>query len=199
MPRISALPSLTTADSSDQLAIVDTSASVTKKITRSDLLKGPFPNNSVTTAAITDSSVTGAKIAKETWSTWTPTFANLSIGNGTIIARYQRINGMVAFEIGFVFGSTSSITGAITFTLPPGLNARSVSNTNTSGLGSLYIEDAGLAGYSGIIRLESTTSAGLFRQGVSGENVSIVGITASAPFAWATGDWARGYGIYEAA
>ena len=52
MPRISQLPSLTTADNSDEIAIVDTSASTTKKITRGDLLKAPLPANSVTTAAL---------------------------------------------------------------------------------------------------------------------------------------------------
>lgn len=62
MPRISALPSLTTADNSDELPIVDVSASVTKKITRGDLLKAPLPTNSVTTAAITNASVTEPKI-----------------------------------------------------------------------------------------------------------------------------------------
>lgn len=63
MPRISNLTSLATADNSDELAIVDVSAGVTKKITRGDLIKSPLPNNSVTTAAITDGSVTASKIA----------------------------------------------------------------------------------------------------------------------------------------
>lgn len=62
MPRISNLPALTTPDNSDELAIVDTSASVTKKITRGDLLKAPLPTDSVTTAAIADGAVTASKI-----------------------------------------------------------------------------------------------------------------------------------------
>jgi len=64
MPRITQLPSLSTPDGADELAIVDASASVTKKITRTDFLSGaPLPNNTVTTASITDASVTTAKIA----------------------------------------------------------------------------------------------------------------------------------------
>ena len=62
MPRISQLPSLTTADNADEIAIVDTSASTTKKITRGDLLKAPLPNNSVTTAAIANNAVTAGKL-----------------------------------------------------------------------------------------------------------------------------------------
>lgn len=64
MPRISALTALTTVDNADELAIVDVSASVTKKITRAALLSSaPLPNNTVTTAAIADGAVTTAKIA----------------------------------------------------------------------------------------------------------------------------------------
>ena len=62
MPRISQLPSLTAADNSDEIAIVDVSSSTTKKITRGDLLKAPLPANSVTTAAIQDGAVTSDKI-----------------------------------------------------------------------------------------------------------------------------------------
>ena len=63
MPKITELPALTVPSDSYPLAIVDTSGAITKKITRSDLLKGAaLPTNTVTTAAITDGSVTLAKI-----------------------------------------------------------------------------------------------------------------------------------------
>lgn len=65
MPRISQLPSLTVPDSGDELAIVDTSAATTKKISRTDFLKGaPLPTDTVTTAAIQDGAVTAPKIAQ---------------------------------------------------------------------------------------------------------------------------------------
>lgn len=73
MPRISQLPSLTAADNSDEIAIVDVSAAATKKITRGDLLKAPLPANSVTTAAITDGAVTAPKID---FTTFAPTTSN---------------------------------------------------------------------------------------------------------------------------
>ena len=64
MPKISDLISLTTPNNDDVLPIVDIAGVVTKKIKRSDLLKGtPLPNNTVTTPAITDASVTAAKTA----------------------------------------------------------------------------------------------------------------------------------------
>lgn len=95
MPRISNLPALTTPDNSDELAIVDTSASVTKKITRGDLLKAPLPTNSVTTAAIADGAVTADKIdsttfpfqrltftSKDTTATTTPLVSYTVTSNG---------------------------------------------------------------------------------------------------------------------
>jgi hypothetical protein len=58
MPRISQLPSLTTVDTGDELAVVDVSASVTKKSTKSDLLKDSIGSTELKTGA-----VTGVKIA----------------------------------------------------------------------------------------------------------------------------------------
>lgn len=62
MPRISQLTALTTPANDDSLAIVDASASTTKKITRNDFLKGaPLPSNTVTTAAVSDGAITPDK------------------------------------------------------------------------------------------------------------------------------------------
>lgn len=66
MPRISNLTSLSTPSDSDEIAIVDTSASVTKKITRGDLLSGaPLPADTVDTQAIENDAVTTAKLADD--------------------------------------------------------------------------------------------------------------------------------------
>ena len=64
MPRISDLTSMSAPNNNDLLAIVDMAGAVTKKITRADLLKGTaLPADTVTTPAIVDGAVTGAKIA----------------------------------------------------------------------------------------------------------------------------------------
>lgn len=63
MPKISQLTALTVPDSGDELPIVDSSASTTKKITRTNLLKGaPLPADTVDTQAIDDGAVTAPKI-----------------------------------------------------------------------------------------------------------------------------------------
>lgn len=51
---------------------------------------------------------------------WTPTWANLTVGNGTVNAYYKQIGKIVHFWVQFIYGSTSSIAVAPnpTFTLP---------------------------------------------------------------------------------
>ena len=53
------------------------------------------------------------------WTTWTPTFTNFTLGNGSIVgARYQKIGKTVNFQLYVSLGSTSSVTGLSQFTLP---------------------------------------------------------------------------------
>jgi hypothetical protein len=52
------------------------------------------------------------------WATWTPSIASLTQGNGTLVARYTKIGKTVHFFLRFTFGSTSALTGNLSFTLP---------------------------------------------------------------------------------
>jgi hypothetical protein len=53
-----------------------------------------------------------------TWTTWSPTVNNISIGNGTISARYRQIGKLVDFNFKLTFGSTTTISGSPNFNLP---------------------------------------------------------------------------------
>jgi hypothetical protein len=50
--------------------------------------------------------------------TWTPTYTNLTIGNGTVTANYNITNRVVYFEWRLLVGSTTSSSGAMRVTLP---------------------------------------------------------------------------------
>jgi hypothetical protein len=54
------------------------------------------------------------------WATYTPTFANFTLGNGTVTAKYVQQARMVTVSIQVTLGSTSvvSATGGIQFSLP---------------------------------------------------------------------------------
>jgi hypothetical protein len=53
-----------------------------------------------------------------TWTTWTPTLGNITLGNGTVTARYQKIGKTVNFRFNITFGTTTAVTGGAHFFLP---------------------------------------------------------------------------------
>lgn len=143
MPRISQLPSLATADNADEIAIVDVSASTTKKITRGDLLKAPLPTNSVTTAAIADSAVTAAKIDFTTGIWWeelgratnsVASTANLVV-NIPVEKRRKYYKIIVAFE--------RATTGSVTYPMVQ-INNDAGSNYQTRAIISSIASGTGL-------------------------------------------------------
>jgi hypothetical protein len=53
------------------------------------------------------------------WSSWTPTVVNMTVGNGTVTAKYTQIGKIVHWRVKVVTGSTTSYTATnATFTLP---------------------------------------------------------------------------------
>ena len=54
-----------------------------------------------------------------TWASFTPSFSNFTLGNGTVdYSRYSRINDVVHVELLVTLGSTSSMSTLPTFTVP---------------------------------------------------------------------------------
>ena len=128
------------------------------------------------------------------WTTYTPTFTNLTVGNGTTVARFCQIGKIVQVFISFTFGSTSSISSGPSFTLPV-TSAIAVGGTT---LGLFYMEDAGVTSYNGYVLINSTTSAKLDSIAVNGTYLGgNVGISSTVPFTWGTSDFLRGYFSYE--
>ena len=52
------------------------------------------------------------------WTAYTPTYTNITIGNGTVTARYLQTGKTVTGGVLIVFGSTTSITGDCSISLP---------------------------------------------------------------------------------
>lgn len=66
------------------------------------------------TISLSSNTITGGA-----WTTWTPTFTSLTIGNGTVTARYSQIGKNVSFQLRILFGTTTTLTtSALSFTLP---------------------------------------------------------------------------------
>lgn len=203
MPRISQLPSLTTADNADEIAIVDVSASTTKKITRGDILKAPLPNNSVTTAAIADASITNAKLSTTAgepggaWVTWTPTWENLTKGSGGVVtALYTQVGKTVHARVHFKFGTGSAVSGDISVSLP--VPARAYAGTgNLTQIGNVGASN-GSALFFGFVSMANTSKA-ILRMIDATPNVAAVSVIGpTIPFTWATDHELTATFTYEA-
>ena len=67
-----------------------------------------------------------------TFSSYTPTWTNLTVGNGTLsVARYTQIGKLVYGLVRLGFGSTTSISGNIQLTLPVAPNTTTNSSNYT--------------------------------------------------------------------
>jgi hypothetical protein len=128
------------------------------------------------------------------WTTWTPSYGNITIGNGTVTSKYAQIGKTVFFEFNLQFGSTTSITGgAPNFTLP--VNA--VSN-NFFFNGNIL--DAGVTNYSGASDVSAGGNTSYFKfVRASGTYAQGESITSSAPMTWGTGDVFTVAGNYQVA
>ena len=126
-------------------------------------------------------------------SSWTPTWNGITLGNGTVVAEYQRMGNVVFCYIYFKLGSTSAVTGDVYFSLPIGSSKRPYYN------GTAYYLDDGIQTAGGTI--EFSGSNGFFRLSSANLNWQEISWTLSAtrPFTWGTNDLMAAYFWYEVA
>lgn len=115
---------------------------------------------------------------------YSPTFTNLTLGNGTVDARYIEIGGLVVDYIFITLGTTSSITGSVTI---GGMPASATSSVLVP-VGIAKYNDVGNASYQGYVNLASTTSISLFIANVASTYPTETNVNATIPFTWGSGD-----------
>lgn len=129
------------------------------------------------------------------WQAWTPTWTNLTVGNGTVSARYIQIGKTIFAEVHVTFGNTTSMGTSPTFTLP----VTSTSNfVNGQPIGS-WRGVAAVTGYVGPIYWSSTTTSQFVAVNSAGTYATETNITATVPGTWATSNDIGGTFFYEAA
>lgn len=137
-------------------------------------------SNAITTAKITDGNVTPAKLqsgtgSSWTWQNWSPTYANISVGNGTATAKYVQIGKLVYFHWHLLVGSTTTLDSNMTISLP--VTAASHYNNRMANLGDLTFHDSGTGFFGGqVVTDGSTTLMSLFfNTGTNGALTSTFG------------------------
>lgn len=127
------------------------------------------------------------------WTSWTPTWTNLTVGNGTVLAKYTKISRTVHFRIKFTLGSSSSVGTGPVFTLPVTAASDYIIEWP---IGPAVCLDSGVKAWSAYCQLNSTTQ-GLIR---SDDGAGGFGnVAATSPFTWGTADYFMITGTYEAA
>lgn len=144
---------------------------------------------------------TGLKWVAGTWDAWTPTWTNLSVGNGTVVAAFKKIGKTIVCRLSLVFGNTTSITGAVSFTLPANRAAvGGLASVTPFGLAQFFDASAGIL-YSGVARARAAnvTEAAIDKHTVSGTDIVTSSLSSTVPFTWTTSDEIACEFFYEAA
>jgi hypothetical protein len=115
--------------------------------------------------------------------TWTPTFNNFTVGNGSVFGRYTKIGNVVNLFVGFNMGSTSSIGGSIGSVSGLPFAIESVGSTSYFPAYGIAL-DAGVAYYS-IFAGGNQTSTQLDSVKTTNNETAV---NATNPFTWGTGD-----------
>ncbi len=123
------------------------------------------------------------------WFTYVPTYANLTVGNGTDASKFRIIGKEVTFYQQFTLGTTSSIGTGATYTLP-----LTTASTYTGGLmplgGLQYFDTSAGTVYNGYAIWKTTTTAQFIFNQSQAVGTAVTGASSSAtfPVAFGTGD-----------
>jgi len=134
---------------------------------------------------------TGLKWAG-TYTSWTPTLTNITLGNGTINAKYLQIGKLVHATIAFTWGSTTSSSGTWYFSFP-----LTCATSGSTYIGTCRLLDAGTANYPGMILVENSTSFLPFAQYAANTWTETSNVSTTTPFTWTTNDNMSASFIYE--
>ena len=129
------------------------------------------------------------------WQTWTPTYTRITIGNGTVVARYQQIGKTINFFWSLTWGSTTSTTNYPIVSAP-------VANFITATqyvIGGATLQDISGALYLGNVQMSGSSGLYINSIGTAGNYADEGVLQTTLPVTWTTGDKWTISGTYEAA
>lgn len=134
------------------------------------------------------------------WIPWTPTFESLTIGNGTLTARYAQVGKTVHWYLKLIFGSTTSITGAVKVTGLP--IAPASTDAAVAAIVQANYSDASATKFWGSSHANNnnTTRIWLSPMTISGSYIrSDADLSSTVPFTWTSTDTLYVTATYEGA
>jgi hypothetical protein len=129
------------------------------------------------------------------WNSYTPTDTNVTVGNGTRLARYRKEGRSVDFFWKLTLGSSSAFGAGVSIGIPFAAAA------NGAWQCGVYMLDSGTQDYSCGARINGGSSIARITLGIT-TGTAITGgggVTSTVPFTWAQNDVLEVSGTYEAA
>ena len=135
----------------------------------------------------------GLKWAGAAWGPWTPTYSNLTIGNGVVVSRFADINGTIVLTYELTFGTTTVMGSTPTISLPV------TAAGNVVPMGVVWILEDGGVIFWGAVELSGTTDFIPKILDTTSTWLNAINITVSTPITWDTDDVLSVIAIYEPA
>jgi hypothetical protein len=179
----------------DQDGTLKASAVDTASVLASDVVTtAKILNSNVTTAKIADAAITNAKLSTSTdepgaWYDYTPTLNNVTIGNGTVSARYSVIGKTLFYEGKITRGSTTSFTNTVQISFPKTISSTAKQGEQNYGFATCI--DFGNAIYPAYVTYASTTNFNIVVPRADGTYVNTNSanvVNGTVPFTWGSGD-----------
>ncbi len=137
-------------------------------------------------------------IVEKVWTGWSPSYSNLTIGDGTVVSRFMEAGNLIAARFQWTFGSTSSVDGAgSTISLPATVSSSGYDGATVMGVATF--RDAGTGTFTGTVEFQTTTTVEIRVGDVTASHTRLADISSTVPMTWTTGDILAFLVVYEAA
>lgn len=173
----------TSPTTDDYLASWDVGTGATKKITIANLL-GLLRSGGTPWA----------------WVSWSPTWTNVTVGNGTVSAAYGRVGNVVNARLRLTFGSTTTVAGSVFFSTPTTMVAYpSTSSSYPVGTFHYFLNAGGDNFGPAFINNGNTTTINIKVYNAASTYLAQTNLSSTVPFTFTTLSEILGQFAYESA
>ena len=132
------------------------------------------------------------------WTSFTPTWTGLSVGNAVQKTAYKKDGRLVTVRLGIDFGSTSTFSGTFTASLP--VTAHADYANGWWSVGTAHLKDSDTSHKLGVVYMDSTTAVRFSSFNVNSTTRALYnGVSSTDPMTWTTNDAIYATFQYEAA
>lgn len=125
------------------------------------------------------SNAIAGKVTDTAWASYVPVLTGVTLGNGTLTTRWNRVGNLVYMAGQCTLGSSSSVTGNITISLP--VVAGGMFTGVYSTLGTGMVNDTGVT--TEMVFATAATASSIYLRRTNGSAIG-----PGVPFTWGTGD-----------